>query len=84
MTHYGIIEDYDYNQTHKRHRLTLWSGMFASVREGEAYSLPNGKGYMVRLEYGEKVRVSCPSPRNSENYMHVDEAINRALNAQDG
>lgn len=82
MTHYGIIEDYDYNQTHKRHRLSLWSGPFASIREGEAYSLPKGNGYMVALEYGGKVRVACPSPRTDENYSEVDEAINKALNGQ--
>lgn len=80
MTHYGIIEDYDYNETHKRHRLSLWSGPFASVREGEAYSLPKGNGYMVNLGYGDKVRVTCPSPRTSENWIEVDEAINKALN----
>lgn len=80
MTHYGIIEDYDYNASHKRHRLTLWSGPFASVREGEAYSLPKGDGYMVTLEYGEKVRVECPAPRNSENFIEVDKAFNETLN----
>lgn len=80
MTHYGIIEDYDYNATHKRKRLTLWSGPFASVREGEAYSLPKGDGYMVTLEYGEKVRVTCPVERTDENYQEQDKAFNVALN----
>lgn len=80
MTRYGIIEDYDYNATHKRKRLTLWSGPFASVREGEAYSLPKGDGYMVTLEYGDKVRVECPVERTNENYIEQDKAINDALN----
>lgn len=80
MTRYGIMEDYDYNSTHKRERLTLWSGPFASVREGEAYSLPKGDGYMVTLEYGDKVRVTCPTPRTDKNYIEVDAAINKALN----
>lgn len=79
--HFGIIEDYEYNVNHKRHRLTLWSGAFASQREGEAYSLPKNDGYMVSLEYGDKVRVTCPAPRDDENYVEVDEAINKALNA---
>lgn len=80
MTNYGIIEDYDYNSTHKRKRLTLWSGPFASVREGEAYSLPKGDGYMVTLEYGDKVRVECPVERTDENYIEQDKAFNVALN----
>lgn len=80
MTSYGIIEDYDYNQSHKRKRLTLWSGPFASVREGEAYSLPKGDGYMVTLEYGDKVRVTCPVERTDENYREQDKAFNDALN----
>jgi hypothetical protein len=80
MTHFGMIEDYDYNLTHKRHRMTIWSGPFASVREGEAYSLPRNDGYMIRLEYGDRVRVSCPAPRTAENYLEVDKAINDALN----
>lgn len=80
MTHYGIIEDYDYNASHKRKRLTLWSGPFASIREGEAYSLPKGDGYMVTLEYGDKVRVECPVERTNENYREVDAAFNKALN----
>lgn len=79
--HFGIIEDDEYNATHKRHRLTLWSGAFAIQREGEAYSLPKNDGYMVSLEYGDKVRVTCPAPRDDENYREVDEAINTALNA---
>ena len=80
MTRFGIMTDYDYNETHKRERLTIWSGPFASVREGEAYSLPKGDGYMVTLEYGGKVRVTCPTPRTDATYIEVDAAINKALN----
>jgi hypothetical protein len=35
---------------------------------------------MVTLEYGEKVRVSCPVERTDENYREQDEAFNVALN----
>ena len=80
-TRYGVIEDYDYSSTHKRQRLTLWSGPFASVREAEALSLPNGAGFMLALEYGGKLRVSCPAPRTDANWEQVDQAINEALNA---
>lgn len=80
MTRYGIIEDYDYNLTHKRNKLTIWSGGFMSDREGVAYSLPKNDGYMITLEYGDKVRVECPVPRTSDNYNEVDKAINVALN----
>lgn len=80
MTRYGVIRDYDYSETHKRERLTIWSGSFMSDREGEAYTLPKGDGYMIRLEYGDKVRVTCPTPRNDATYNEVDAAINKALN----
>jgi hypothetical protein len=76
---YGVMEDYDYTSTHKRERLVIWSGAFASVREGEAYTLPKGDGYMVTLEYGGKVRVSCPTPRTDANYLEVDTKINETL-----
>lgn len=81
---YGIIVDEEYNETHKRKRLTVWSGPFASVREGEAYSLPKGDGYMLTLEYGTKIRVECPVERTSENYEEQDKAFNDALNAHYG
>jgi hypothetical protein len=84
MTHYGVMEDYDYNQTHKRERLTIWSGPFASVLEGEAYSLPKGDGYMITTYHGDKIRVECPTPRTDENYQKVDKAISDALNQHFG
>ena len=80
MTRYGLIEDYDYNQTHKRKRYTIWSGPFASVREGEMYSLPKGDGFMITLEYGGKIRVECPVERTDENYQEQDKAVNDAIN----
>ena len=81
MARFGLIEDYDYNATHKRKRFTIWSGPFASVREGEMYSLPNGKGFMITLEYGDKIRVECPVERTNTTYIEQDKAINDALNA---
>ncbi len=80
MTHFGLIEDYDYNATHKRKRFTIWSGPFASVREGVAYSLPKGDGFMVTTEYGGKIRVTCPVERTDANYKEQDKAFNDALN----
>lgn len=80
MTRYGITEDYEYNATHKRKRIMLWSGAFMSIYEGEAFSLPNGNGFMVNLGYGDKVRVECPVERTDENYEEQDKAINDALN----
>jgi hypothetical protein len=81
IAHLGVIKDYDYSATHKRERLTLWTGPFASVLEGEAYSLPNGDGYMITVDPGgEKVRVACPTPRDDANYVAIDEALRVALN----
>lgn len=80
MTNYGVMTDYEYNATHKRDRLTIWSAPFMSTREGEAYSLPKGDGYMITLEYGAKLRVACPTPRNDTNYVEIDAAINVAMN----
>ena len=36
MTHYGVSTDYEWARTHKTDRLTIWSGPFMSVYEGEA------------------------------------------------
>lgn len=80
MTRYGITEDYEYNSTHKRERLQLWEGDWFSSHAGVAFSLPKGDGYMITTYNGDKVRVSCPTPRNDANYLKVDEAINKALN----
>lgn len=82
MTLYGVSTDYDYTSTHKRERLSIWSGPFMSVYEGEAFTLPGGAGYMVTRHNGDRVRVTCPTPRTDENYTVIDEAINEALNAR--
>lgn len=76
---YGIAIDYDYSATHKRQRLTVWSGPFASVWEADALSLPKNDGYMLTTYTGNKVRVTCPAPRDDENYREVDRAISDAL-----
>lgn len=84
MTRYGIIMDEEYNNSHKRTRLTLWSGPFASVLEGEALSLPKNDGFMVTTYNGDKVRVTCPVERTDKNYQEQDKAFNDALNAHYG
>jgi hypothetical protein len=84
MTHFGIMMDEEYNLTHKRKRMTIWSGPFASVLEGEGLSLPKGDGYMITTYHGEKVRVECPVERTDANYEEQDKAINDALNKHYG
>jgi hypothetical protein len=76
---YGIMTDYDYGVTHKRSRLTVWEGSFMSQYLGEGYSLPGEDGYMLTLHNGKRIRVTCPTPRNGQNYLQVDKAINTAL-----
>ena len=78
---YGIATDYDYSAEHKRQRLVVWTGPFYSSYEGEAYSLPNNDGFMVTTYNEHKIRVTCPAPRDQDNYQQVDDAINLALNA---
>lgn len=84
MTRYGITEDYEYNATHKRKRIMIWSGSFMSDFEGEALSLPKGDGFMITLYYGDKVRVECPVERTDATYIEQDKAINDALNKHFG
>jgi hypothetical protein len=79
-TLYGVATDYDYTGTHKRERLTIWSSPFMSTYEGDALALPKQDGYMVTTYVGEKIRVSCPVPRNASTFGAIDEAINTALN----
>jgi hypothetical protein len=81
MTVYGITVDYDYTVTHKREFIRVWSPPFFSVFEADGYTLPKGDGYMLTTYNGDKVRVSCPTPRNDANWMAVDQAISDALNA---
>lgn len=78
MMQYGVTSDYEYNATHRRERLDIWSNPFYSVWEGEAYSLASG--YMLTTYNGDKIRVVCPTPRRDDNYEEIDAAINEALN----
>lgn len=73
MTRYGVRNEYA--PTFGRENLTIWSGPFFSVFEGWARELPKRDGYMVTLEYVGKIRVTCPTPRNDENWEEVDRAI---------
>lgn len=77
MNRYGVTEDYEYNATHKRHRLEAWSGAFRDLFEGHALSVKDG--YVVTPYYGDPIRVTCPSPRDDRNFHEVDAAISRAL-----
>ncbi len=80
MTHYGVATDYEW--TGKRSRITVWSGSTMSTFEAEGIELPKGDGYMLTTyNDGDKVRVTCPTPRNDDNYTEVDEAIDKAMNA---
>jgi hypothetical protein len=78
---YGVMTDYDRNDGRKRDYLRVWSGPFYSVWEADGVSLPRGDGYMLTTYNGERVRVTCPTPRTDENYREVDAAIDAALRA---
>jgi hypothetical protein len=69
----------EYSARFGRQELTLWSGAFADTFEGYALELPRHDGYMVTLYSGEKVRVTCESPRTDDNFHRVDEALRTAL-----
>lgn len=82
MTHYSIRDEYA--PKFGRQRLTLWSGAFASTFEGWATELPNHDGYMVTLDYFRgSVRVECETPRNGENWLRVDAALEAAAQSLD-
>lgn len=76
---YAIRDEYE--PQFGRQRLTLWSGAFASIYEGQALELPGHNGYMVSMYDGRKLRVLCESPRSGDNYSRVDAAISDALSA---
>lgn len=80
-TFFGVATDYDFNAGRKRDYLQVWSGPFMSNWEAEGVSLPKGDGYMLRTYNGDKVRATCPTPRNDDNYQEIDAAISKALNA---
>lgn len=82
--HYAIATDYDYNRTHKRHRVTIWSGAYCSDFEGQGDSLPNRDGYSLTMNDGRKLRVACPCPRTQDNFVEVDLAITLALEREEG
>jgi len=80
MTTYGVATDYEW--TGKRSRILVWSGPFMHTFEAEGIELPKGDGYMLTTyNDGDKVRVTCPTPRNGDNYREVDQAINEAMTA---
>lgn len=76
----GVRDEYDPTPS-GRQRLTVWSPPFASVLEAHALELPRRDGYMLTTYNGDKVRVTCPSPRTADNYDAVDDAITTALAA---
>lgn len=76
---FGVMTDHEYTATHKRSRITVWSGSFAGVFEAEGYSLPKGDGYSLTTYNGDKLIVRC-GLRTVENHIAADKAINTALN----
>jgi hypothetical protein len=78
---FGVATDYEYRGTHKRDRITVWSGPFYSTFEAEGVSLPNDAGYMLTTYNGDKVRVACPAPRTEDNFEDVDRLVSGALDA---
>lgn len=76
---YGVATDYERNEGRKRDYLTVWSGPFFSVYEAAGVSLPRGDGYVLTTYNGERVRVTCPTPRTDDNYQEIDRAVSDAL-----
>lgn len=79
MSKFSVATDYEYNKTHKRDAISVWSGPFCSTWEATGLSLPGNRGYMLHLYGGGKLRVDCPAPRTEENYLEVDAAISAAM-----
>lgn len=75
---FSVASDDEYNATHARDRITIWSPPYCSTYEGYGLSLPSG-GYMLTTYHGEKIRVECPSPRTDANYAEVDAAVSAAM-----
>jgi hypothetical protein len=84
MSKYGVRTEYDYNDTHKRDCVTVWSGAFSLVYEATGFSLPRNDGYMLTTYNGDKIRVSCPCPRTESNYLEVDAAVCDAMVKAEG
>lgn len=79
MARYGVTSDYDYAATHQRDRIEVWSGPFYSTWEASGLSLPKGDGYMLTTHNGDKIRVTCETPRTDANYEEIDNAVAAAL-----
>lgn len=84
MSKYSVATDYDYNATHKRDCITVWSGQFCDQWEGVGFALPGNTGYMLSMYGGGKVRVACPCPRTEANYRQVDAAVCAAISKATG
>ena len=84
MSKYGVRSEYEYNATHKRDCITVWSGPFYPDYEATGLALPGNAGYMLTLYFGGKVRVECPCPRTDENYQEVDAAVCAAMDRAEG
>lgn len=76
---YGVTEDWRRNARTKLHHMLIWEGTFSDQFVGYADELPRHDGYMITLEYAGKIRVTCPAPRNDDNWQEVDAAINAAI-----
>ena len=79
MAKFSVATNYEYNKTHKRDAITVWSGPFCQEFEASGIALPGNRGYMLTLYGGKKLRVECPCPRTEENYAEVDAAIDAAM-----
>jgi len=78
--YFGVATNYDANEKSKRDHLDVWEGAFMSSHAASGVSRPNGDGYMLTTYNGDKVRVTCPTPRTEATHQEVDQAINEALN----
>lgn len=76
---FGVATNYEVNAGRKRDYLDVWCGSFMGSWEARGVSLPRGDGYMLTTYNGDKVRVTCPTPRDETTYQEVDAAINAAL-----
>ena len=78
-TRYAVADDCDYGETHKRERLTVWSGTWCDAFEAEGLSLPGRDGNRLTTDNGHRERVACARSAD-DTYEEVDAAISEALN----
>jgi hypothetical protein len=52
MTKFSVATDYEYNKTHKRDAISVWSGAFCQDWEASGIALPGNRGYMLTLNGG--------------------------------